>query len=143
MLLLPLMLVMTGGGVWLAYSQYGQVDQAANQLMTMFASDSTEIEYGSFYEIKGLIINPAGSEGTRYLMVNIGFESNESSVLTDLENKEVVVRDHILNILGERTAEELGDISKRDALKKELLRSINKVVEGKVDRLYFTQYVLQ
>lgn len=142
------MLIMAAGGGWLAYSQYGQLDQAATQLKGYFASSdtsaSTPRDYGSFYEIKGIIVNPSGSEGARYLRVDVGLESNEEAVISALESKEVVVRDRIIRLLGERPASELGDITLRDSLKHELISSINGVLsDGAVDRLYFTQYVLQ
>lgn len=135
-------------GGWLAYSQYPVVDAAAGQVETLFVSaDSAEgesTEYGSFYQIKGLIVNPASSEGARYLMVDVGLESSDPEVISDLESKEVVVRDRMIRLLGERTSNELSDITKRDTIKTELLNSINDVLkEGAIDRLYFTQYVLQ
>lgn len=135
-------------GGWLAYSQYPTVDAAAQQVETLFASADTaeaeSSEYGSFYQIKGIIVNPASSEGARYLMVDVGLESADSEVISDLESKEVVVRDRIIRLLGERTSTELSDISQRDSIKTELLQSVNDVLqEGAIDRLYFTQYVLQ
>jgi flagellar FliL protein len=148
LIVLPVALVMAAVGGWLAYSQYPMVDNAAGQVQTLFASsDSTEsepTEYGSFYEIKGLIVNPASSSGARYLMVDVGLESTNAEVIADLETKEVVVRDRMIRLLGERTSDELSDISKRDTIKTELLDSINDVLkDGAIDRLYFTQYVLQ
>ncbi len=146
--MVPVALVMAAVGGWLAYSQYPAVNAAANQVETLFVSaDTAEAEandYGSFYEIKGLIVNPASSEGARYLMVDVGLESSKSEVISDLESKEVVVRDRIIRLLAERTSTELSDISQRDSIKTELLHSINDVLqEGAVDQLYFTQYVLQ
>jgi flagellar FliL protein len=91
-----------------------------------------------------MIINPAESQGSRYLMVNVGFESDQEIVLTELENKEVVIRDRVIKMLGEFTVPELSDIDRRAFLKDTLLTSVNQVLQdGEVRRLYFTQYVLQ
>lgn len=148
LILIPVLLIMTATGGWLAYSQYQQVDQTARNLMAYFVdpdtAESNPREYGSFYEIKGLIINPASSDGARYLRIDVGLESDEEKVISALESKEVVVRDRIIRLLGERPASELGDITLRDTLKTELRRSINDVLsDGSIDRIYFTQYVLQ
>ncbi len=101
-------------------------------------------DYGSFYEVENMIVNPAESQGSRYLMVNVGFESDAQEVLTELENKEVVVRDRVIKLLGEFTVPELSNIDQRSFLKDTLRTSVNQVLQqGAVRRLYFTQYVLQ
>lgn len=108
------------------------------------APEQAPTEFGAFYEIDNLIINPAQSEGSRYLMVNVGFESHTDAVLTELEDKEVVVRDRVIKLLSEFTVPELSDIEQRPFLKDTILVSVNEVLqEGDVQRLYFTQYVLQ
>lgn len=105
---------------------------------------SRTVEFGSFYELENMIVNPAESGGGRYLMVNVGFESDDEDVITELENKEVVVRDKVIKMLGEFTAPILADIDRRSFIKDTLRQSVNQVLkEGQVTRLYFTQYVLQ
>jgi flagellar FliL protein len=108
------------------------------------ATEASMTDFGSFYEVDNMIINPAQSKGSRYLMVNVGFESDQETVLTELEEKEVVVRDRVIKMLGEFTVPELSDIDRRAFLKDTLLSSVNEVLkDGEVRRLYFTQYVLQ
>ena len=159
--LLLAVLVPAAVGAWLAVSQHSSIsalagnDAAAPAAATAApepdppAPTSQELpadpeEFGVFSEIQGLIINPAGSNGTRYLMVNIGFESDSEKTLEALGEREVVVRDAILRILSERTVESLADIGTRDTLKMEIQSAVNGVLsEGQIQRLYFTQYVLQ
>lgn len=101
-------------------------------------------EYGSFTQLDGLVVNPAGSEGNRYLAVSIAFEAGEASVETELKNKKVVVKDAVLRLLSERTVDELSDPERRDDLKAALLKETNRILtNGTVDRLYFTEFVLQ
>lgn len=108
------------------------------------ASEEEITDFGAFYEVENMIINPAESQGSRYLMINVGFESDQEEVLTELENKEVVVRDRVIKMLSEFTVPELSDIERRAFLKDTLLTSVNRVLQdGEVRRLYFTQYVLQ
>lgn len=147
MLLIPVLLLALAGGAWVSYNRYADVDQAAKQVTGLFASTDTtaaSTEFGSFYEIKGMIVNPTNTEGNRVLMVNVGLETNEPPVITELEEKEVVVRDLILNRMGRHTVNELASITQRDTIKNNLRQSINEILkEGTVNRLYFTQYVLQ
>lgn len=101
-------------------------------------------EYGAFAQLKGLVVNPAESQGNRYLAVSIAFETDNSSVEKELQDKKVVVKDAVLGLLSERTVEELSDPEQRDALKEALRKETNRILQtGDVDRLYFTEFVLQ
>ena len=101
-------------------------------------------EYGSFTRLDGLVVNPAKSGGNRYLAVSIAFEAGEVSVETELKNKKVVVKDAVLRLLSERTVDELSDPGQRDDLKAALIKETNRILtKGTVDRLYFTEFVLQ
>ena len=136
-----------GGGAYVAYSQYDQIARTAASL-TVWGDDEGEEEdappeFGSFFEIQNMIVNPAGTEGRRFLMVHIGLESLDSDVQAEFEQKEIVIRDVVLNLLGQRSVDELADVSQREALKEDLREAVNQVLVGEVNRLYFTQYVLQ
>lgn len=143
LILLPLILLGGGGGAYLAFSQYPAL--AALVYDDTAGEEAPEpIEYGEFLEIDNLIINPSGTEGKRYLMVKIGFESDNAKTLEEVTAKEVVVRDRILRFLSSRTVEDLAAIERRDAIKDDLRTMVNEVLEkGQITRLYFTQYVLQ
>lgn len=145
LILLPVMLLAGGGGLYLGFTQYARLAAAAAVLADDAGTAEEEpVEFGEFLEVQGLIVNPAGTDGQRYLMINIGLESNKGSVLEELEEKEIVVRDRVLRLLSQRTVEDLADIGLREPLKDELRGAINRVLEnGEVTRLYFTQYVLQ
>lgn len=144
LVLIPLVLVAAAGGGWVAFTQYARLSAAAAVFAESEQPEDAPIEYGEFLEIQGIIINPAESNGQRYLMVNIGLESDKAKVLEEIESKEIVVRDKMVKMLGEHTVEILADISQRQTIKDELREAINKVLEkGEVQRLYFTQYVLQ
>lgn len=148
-------------GVGVAYTQYNQLSQAASSVpyadrVVQMASalpyvdgraDTTETgrprRYGSFTKLQGLIVNPADSDD-RYLAVSIAFEANSSSVTAELKDKEVVVRDAVLDLLSERTVKELTAPDRRDELKKRLLKETNSILRnGTVRQLYFTEFVLQ
>ena len=145
LILLPVVLLAAGGGLYLGFTQYARLAAAAAVLADDGGGAEEEpVEFGEFLEVQGLIVNPAGTDGQRYLMVNLGLESSKASVLEELETKEVVVRDRVLRLLSQRSVEELADIGQREPLKDELRGAINRVLEnGEVSRLYFTQYVLQ
>lgn len=136
-----------GGGA-LALSQYENIAIGTAEARSKFASDEVEPSsirsYGEFVQIGGMIVNPARSNGKRFLMVDLGLESSSAAVLTEIQQKDIVVRDTILKILGSRTVDELASLDHRNSMKEDLLGAINSVLDrGTVDYLYFTQYVLQ
>ena len=151
----------TGAGAAVAYAQYEQVDRTlrsvpygdqavqharrlASALPYVGTSEDEQQSYGSFTRMKGLVVNPAGSDGTRYLAASIAFESKSGGVRAEIENKKVVVKDTILTLLSEQTAKELSDPNRRGKLKEKLVGATNHVLSGgTVDRLYFTEFVLQ
>ncbi len=103
-----------------------------------------DVSYGVFHEIGGIIVNPAESGGKRYLMISLGLEVANEGAVTQVTEKEVVIRDQVLALLGSHSADELADIGIREELKTELVAAINRVLgKDSVNRLYFTQYVLQ
>ena len=76
-------------------------------------------------------------------MVSLGLETNEGSILESVTEREMVVRDTIIKILGNRTVDELASIDERTTLKSEIRHAVNSIVaeDGEINRLYFTQYV--
>jgi flagellar FliL protein len=94
--------------------------------------------------VDNLVLNPAGSGGTRFLMVNATFEMKESSGPERMKAHDPEVRDVLLYVLGTKTVEELADVTRREALKKELLVALQKQFpETGVLRIYFPQFVIQ
>ena len=142
MILIPLILLGSGGGGVVAYSQYASI--ATMGYEGPVTEEEEPIEYGEFMEMESLIINPFGTDGKRYLMIKIGLESNKAKALEEVKEKAVVVRDAILRDLSSRTVAELASIEHRNQIKDGLREVINEILEkGEVTRLYFTQYVLQ
>jgi flagellar FliL protein len=148
-IVVTVVLAALGTGGLMAYVFYPEARAAATSVGLVSApgteaEEDAPVEYGEFLEFQGLIINPADSDGRRYLMVNIGLEAKDAKVLEVVGSKEVVIRDRILRLLGQRTVSELASVSLRDTLKEELLIAVNDILgEEEVARLYFTQYVLQ
>ena len=145
MILIPLILLGAGGGGVVAYSQYTSIATMGYEAPATEEEEEEEpIDYGEFMEMESLIINPAGTDGTRYLMIKIGLESKKAKALEEVREKAIVLRDAILRDLSARTVDELAAIEHRNQIKEDLREVINGILEkGEVTRLYFTQYVLQ
>jgi flagellar FliL protein len=137
-------------GAWVAVNQQASLaavlggPEAGVEAPVEEEPEADPMQYGEFLELQGLIVNPAGTEGLRYLMVHVGFESEETKALEELTAKEIAVRDAVIKILSAKTVPQLSDIGRRDSLKVEIRDTVNGMLrDGQIDRLYFTQYVLQ
>lgn len=149
LILLPVLLIPAAVGGFIAYSQYVSLAQAAvsNGIeigIVQKPKGSEPIEYGQFAMINDLLINPRDSGGKRFLVLSLGVETKSADVIAELAEKEIVVRDAILQMLSEHTSDELSSIELRESLKIGLIDRLNSLLQkGEIDRLYFTQYLLQ
>ncbi len=105
---------------------------------------TNNLEVGQFFELSDIVVNPASTSGKRYLVMEIGLETNEEKVITEAETKEIWFRDALNTFLTNKTDAELLDLSKRKLLKKEILKLVNsRLKEGKFSRVYFKKYIMQ
>lgn len=96
------------------------------------------------YVIKDLIINPAGTNGQRYLLSTIAFNVSTDEALKSLERKEMAVRDLLNSILTSKTMDQLIDVTQRDPLRQEIASKAKTLVNhGKLNSVYFSKYIIQ
>ena len=108
-----------------------------------FVSSVTQ-DNGLYYSIENLIINPAESRGERYLLISITFEMDNSTALSQIENKNAQIVDRINTLLSQRTVSQVKSINDRIEIKKEIIMIINELLNQKAVRnLYFTKFVMQ
>jgi flagellar protein FliL len=93
--------------------------------------------------IENLVLNPAGSGASRFLIATLVLDAEES-VRQDLELRDAEARDLLLTILSARTVEQLSDISLRDVIREDLRAALNTMLgyEG-VHRIFLPQFVIQ
>jgi flagellar protein FliL len=107
------------------------------------ASDS-EAKEEHIYVIKDLIINPAGTNGQRYLLTTIAFNLSTEEAMRDIEKKEMAVRDALNSVLTSKAMEELISVAQRESLRKEIADKVKGLVaHGKLSGVYFSKYVIQ
>jgi len=99
---------------------------------------------GAATEIADLVVNPAGSEGMRYLCVSVSLEASSEAASSELAGRQSQVRDALIGILGARTVTELSNVETRDHLREEIRQSISGLLsQGEVEAVYFSNFVLQ
>jgi len=102
---------------------------------------------GKIYEIKDIIVNPAGTDGTRYLNTTVGLEVENDQLIAELESRMPQIRDSLIDILVGKTIEELDGVEDKRLLREEILTRINDLLpetkNGKVAHVYLIDFVIQ
>ena len=89
------------------------------------------------FSIENLVINPAGTQGTRFLIVTVALEMKNADATPELTARDPEIRDLLLSLLSARTVEQLSDLGGRDALREEIRVAIEKVLgPDKVVRVF-------
>ena len=95
-------------------------------------------------EFEDVIVNPAGTGGTRFLAVSIGFEISGSETAGLFENRKPVVRDALISILGSKTIEQLSDAKEKEITRFQIKKRVEHLLKTKnLEAVYFTNFVLQ
>lgn len=99
---------------------------------------------GEIFMVEELLVNPAGTSGTRYLSASLGLEAPNHEVAVRLEENKLRVRDLLISILSSRTVEQLTNAGERERMRLEILDRLNQMVQpDRVLAVYFVDYVLQ
>jgi flagellar FliL protein len=94
--------------------------------------------------IDNLVLNPAGSGGTRFLLASVGLQTASAAANDIITKREVEARDVVLAVLGAKHVEDLAEIENRDRIKNELKAAMDSLFgPGVVRRIYFPQFVIQ
>jgi flagellar protein FliL len=99
---------------------------------------------GKIYIVKDLIVNPAGTNGTRFLLTTVGFEVTTPEALKDIESKDVMVRDALNTILTSKDLASLVNVEGRETLRKEIQEKVGGFVRGgELVSVYFSKFIIQ
>ncbi len=99
----------------------------------------------ALYTISDLVLNPAGSGGTRFLMMSVAFDVKDSAAVETLKQRDAEIKDAVLALVGAKTVEQLAEVSAREPLKAEINALVTKIAKQKkiIRRVSFPQFVIQ
>jgi flagellar FliL protein len=99
------------------------------------------------YKLDNLIVNPADSQGQRFLMCTVAVTSDDPHALDVLREHEIELRDHVITLLSHQTMDRLTSEGARDTLRAELLNTIKPVLGADAEdtelKVYLPQFVVQ
>ncbi|HVW19604.1 MAG TPA: flagellar basal body-associated FliL family protein [Opitutaceae bacterium] len=97
------------------------------------------------YEFQNVVVNLAGTMGTRYLktsfIVTGGKDSNLQKIFEDNKAK---LTDVTLNVLSSLTLADLEEPGSKNVLREKLVGAYNQALDHKIaDQIYFSDFVVQ
>ncbi|MFN8588909.1 MAG: flagellar basal body-associated FliL family protein [Burkholderiaceae bacterium] len=99
------------------------------------------------YRLDNIIVNPANSDGQRFLMCSIAIQADDPAALDVLREHEIELRDRVVTLLAAETIETLTAAGARDSLRSRILTAIVPVLgeegEGVELQVYLPQFVIQ
>ena len=108
------------------------------------AKDKDLLTVGSMYELESLTVNLLNENGRRYLKTTINLEMSSEDLMPELDMKKAVIRDLIIQVLASKQIEEISTLNGKKRLKEEMINALNRrLVDGNVDNVYLTEFVMQ
>lgn len=104
----------------------------------------SEAKASPVYTMDNLVVNPAGTNGTRFLIVSFAVEVANAGLVESLAEHDAEIRDAVLHMLASRTVEQLNDLAARDELKVEVRAKVESLIgASNVYNIFLPQFVLQ
>lgn len=98
---------------------------------------------GVVYTLPDIIVNPAETLGTRYLNVTVGLEVADSKAEESLKEREIELKDLLIDIFSSRRLDQLDGIDDRENLRNEIMEKVNPLTSRRLIRVFFSNFVLQ
>jgi flagellar protein FliL len=104
--------------------------------------DGKEIAPG--YEFQNVVVNLAGTAGTRYLKTSFLVTGTDANLRATFDAAKPRLTDVTLNVLSSLTLADLEEPGARNVIREKLVVAYNQVLGRKVaDQVYFSDFVVQ
>lgn len=98
----------------------------------------------TIFPMEPFIVNIYDGQELRYLKVKVEMEMANPAIKPELEGRLAPIRDAILVVLTTKTLQDIQDVQGKNQLREEILVSVSKIIaQGKVTKIYFTDFVVQ
>jgi flagellar FliL protein len=136
------LLAVIGGGA--AFFLMGNKEAKPSPEAEAAAMAAKAKNVGPMVNINSFIVNILDDEENRYLKAAITLEVDSQVTVDEINARLPQMQDAILLLIGNKTFSELRDMQGKMQLRAELLNRINEILtKGKVNRIYFTDFVVQ
>ena len=99
---------------------------------------------GPILDLDTFIVNLSGDLGRRYLKTTIKLELSSELLKKEIDLKMPEIRDNMLVLLSSKSYDDIADISGKIRLRTEIISRINNILtSGEIQKVYFTEFVIQ
>ncbi|MBU8934916.1 MAG: flagellar basal body-associated FliL family protein [candidate division Zixibacteria bacterium] len=106
--------------------------------------DGADSEVSEMYSISDIVVNPAGTGGSRYLSVSFSFDLESPEVHAAFDAREPAIRDALITILSSKTVAQLTDAKQKEIVRYQIKKRISKLLRtDELAAVYYTDFVLQ
>jgi flagellar FliL protein len=107
-------------------------------------AEEKESEVPFFYSVGDIVINPAGTNAQRVMLVSLALQLKSDEEVKKMGEREALVKDIIVTSLSSKSIENLTAMGYKDSLKVELKTKLNAKLHGlNIKDIYFTKYIIQ
>jgi flagellar protein FliL len=140
----PLLADPSGGGEGGSVPSGPALEAACEALFREWEVEMRPPAPAAVHSIENVVLNPAGSGGTRFLMATVGFGLRDPADAEQFTARDAEIRDIVIGVLGARSVLELSDVLTREVMKEEMRARVARLVGQRalVD-IYFPQFVIQ
>lgn len=107
------------------------------------------VKKAEYLPLETMVVNFAESKRARYLQVDIQLMAYNPQMLTAVEEHMPVIRNDILVLLGGQSYEKVSSREGKEQLRQQILEKVNAIlkqqagVDGRIEAVYFTNFVMQ
>ncbi|WP_404423656.1 flagellar basal body-associated protein FliL [Nibricoccus sp. IMCC34717] len=99
---------------------------------------------GNTYEFENVVVNLAGTMGTRYLKTTFIVTGKDKGLRASIENNKPKMIDVTINVLSSLSLADLEEAGAKNIIREKLIAAYNQALEKRVaEQIYFTDFVVQ
>lgn len=101
-------------------------------------------EPAKLVQLENIIVNPAGSQGTRFLMASVAFAVSDEAGQKRLDDSKVELRDKVTSVLENMTMNQLTAPGARDSVKARISLMAAEMLGSRASvKVFLPQFVIQ
>lgn len=150
LILIPVVLILLGGVV-VGGAKMGFLPipglaskKGTSQKEKQAKAKESEPSVGVIYSMKPFIVNLADESGGRYLKVKFELELTSEDLVSEIEKRMAQLTDSVIMLLSSRSYKDLASYEGKDRMRNEIMLRLNSfLTTGSIEKIYFTEFVMQ
>jgi len=103
-----------------------------------------ESSMGVIYPMRPFIVNLADDSGGRYLKVKFEMELNGKELIPEIEKRMPQLTDTVIMLLSSKAYKDIASYEGKDRVRNEIMLRLNSfLTTGSIQKIYFTEFVMQ